>query len=201
MRKNRMGAASFLFRIVFITGIVYGAGFLVFLFSLPQPSDIDPDAINAEAIVVLTGEGQRLAPAVDLLRRGAGRRLLISGVNPDIDKEELDTLLGGGAAFNCCADLGFDAIDTHGNAVETRQWAEEHGYGSLIVVTGYEHMPRALLEFFSEMPEITLIPYPVRQAEEIGLADGSLALINAEYAKYLASWLQLNLSARPGAAT
>jgi len=196
-----MGAASFLFRIVFITGIVYGAGFLVFLFSLPQPSDIDPDAINAEAIVVLTGEGQRLAPAVDLLRRGAGRRLLISGVNPDIDKEELDTLLGGGAAFNCCADLGFDAIDTHGNAVETRQWAEEHGYGSLIVVTGYEHMPRALLEFFSEMPEITLIPYPVRQAEGIGLADGSLTLINAEYAKYLASWLQLNLSARPGAAT
>jgi uncharacterized SAM-binding protein YcdF (DUF218 family) len=196
-----MGAASFLFRIVFITGIVYGAGFLVFLFSLPQPSDIDPDAINAEAIVVLTGEGQRLAPAVDLLRRGAGRRLLISGVNPDIDKEELDTLLGGGAAFNCCADLGFDAIDTHGNAVETRQWAEEHGYGSLIVVTGYEHMPRALLEFFSEMPEITLIPYPVGQAEGIGLADGSLTLINAEYAKYLASWLQLNLSARPGAAT
>jgi uncharacterized SAM-binding protein YcdF (DUF218 family) len=196
-----MGTAFFLFRIVFITGIVYGAGFLVFLFSLPQPSDIDPDAINAEAIVVLTGEGQRLAPAVDLLRRGAGRRLLISGVNPDIDKEELDTLLDGGAAFNCCADLGFDAIDTHGNAVETRQWAIEHGYESLIVVTGYEHMPRALLEFLSEMPEITLIPYPVRQTKEIGLADGSLTLINAEYAKYLASWLRLNLSARPGAAT
>lgn len=196
-----MGAAFFLFQIVFITGIVYGAGFLVFLFSLPQPSDIDPDAINAEAIVVLTGEGQRLAPAVDLLRRGAGRRLLISGVNPDIDKEELDTLLDGGAAFNCCADLGFDAIDTHGNAVETRQWAIEHGYESLIVVTGYEHMPRALLEFLSEMPEITLIPYPVRQTKEIGLADGSLTLINAEYAKYLASWLRLNLSARPGAAT
>jgi uncharacterized SAM-binding protein YcdF (DUF218 family) len=201
MRKNRMSAAFFLFQIVFTTGIVYGAGFLVFLFSLPQPSDIDPDAINAEAIVVLTGEGQRLAPAVDLLRRGAGRRLLISGVNPDIDKEELDTLLDGGAAFNCCADLGFDAIDTHGNAVETRQWAIEHGYESLIVVTGYEHMPRALLEFLSEMPEITLIPYPVRQTKEIGLADGSLTLINAEYAKYLASWLRLNLSARPGAAT
>jgi uncharacterized SAM-binding protein YcdF (DUF218 family) len=196
-----MGAASFLFRIVFITGIVYGAGFLVFLFSLPQPSDIDLDAINAEAIVVLTGEGQRLAPAVDLLRRGAGRRLLISGVNPDIDKEELDKLLDGGVAFNCCADLGFDAIDTHGNAVETRQWAMEHGYGTLIVVTGYEHMPRALLEFSSEMPEITLIPFPVRQTEKIGLADGSLTLIHAEYAKYLASWLRLNLSARPGAAT
>ena len=169
-----MGAPSFLFRIIVTTGIVYAAGFLVFLFTLPEPNTVDPEAINAEAIVVLTGEGQRVAPAVDLLQRGAGRRLLISGVNPDIDKEELDNLLDGGVAFNCCADLGFDAVDTHGNAVETREWAMEHGYNSLIVVTGYEHMPRALLEFSTEMPEIDLIAYPVRPSGGIGLADGSL---------------------------
>jgi uncharacterized SAM-binding protein YcdF (DUF218 family) len=196
-----MGVPSFLFRIIFITGVIYTAGFLVFFFSLPQPSKIDPETINAEAIVVLTGEGLRLAPAVDLLRRGAGKRLLISGVNPDIDKEELDKLLDGGVAFNCCADLGFDAIDTHGNAVEAREWAMAHSYGSLIVVTGYEHMPRALLEFSTEMPQFTLIPYPVRQADGIGFADGSLMLINAEYVKYLASWVRLSLSARPSATT
>ena len=195
-----MGTPSFLFRIIIATGVVYAAGFLVFLFTLPEPNDADPEAINAEAIVVLTGEGQRLAPAVDLLQRGAGKRLLISGVNPDIDKEELDTLLDGGVAFNCCADLGFDAVDTHGNAVETREWATEHGYDTLIVVTGYEHMPRALLEFSSEMPEVTLIPYPVRQTEGIGLIDGSLTRINAEYAKFIASWLRLSLAARSGAA-
>ncbi len=196
-----MGAPSFLFRIIIATGVVYAAGFLVFLFTLPEPNDSAPEAINAEAIVVLTGEGQRLAPAVDLLQRGAGRRLLISGVNPDIDKEELNKLLDGGVAFNCCADLGFDAVDTHGNAVETREWAIDHGYDSLIVVTGYEHMPRALLEFSAQMPEITLMPYPVGPSEGIGLIDGSLTRINAEYAKYIASWLRLSLPARSGAAT
>ncbi len=196
-----MGTASFLFRIIVMTGVMYAAGFLVFLFTLPDPDIVDAEAVNAEAIVVLTGQGGRLGAAVDLLQRGAGRRLLISGVNPNIDKEELDELLDGGAAFNCCADLGFNAVDTRTNALETRDWAMMHGYNSLIVVTGYEHMPRSLLEFSAEMPEMMLIPYPVGQTEGSDLIDVSLTQINAEYAKYLASWVRLSLSARSGAPT
>jgi uncharacterized SAM-binding protein YcdF (DUF218 family) len=196
-----MGTASFLFRIIVMTGVMYTAGFLVFLFTLPDPDIVDAEAVNAEAIVVLTGRGRRLAAAVDLLQRGAGRRLLISGVNPNIDKEELDELLDGGAAFNCCADLGFNAVDTRTNALETRDWALMHGYNSLIVVTGYEHMPRSLLEFSAEMPEMMLIPYPVGQMEGSGLIDVSLTQINAEYAKYLASWVRLSLTARSGEPT
>jgi len=196
-----MGTASFLFRIIVMTAVIYGAGFLVFLFTLPDPDVANVEAVNAEAIVVLTGQGGRLAAAVDLLQRGAGRRLLISGVNPNIDKEELGELLDGGAAFNCCADLGFNAVDTRTNALETRDWAMMHGYSSLIVVTGYEHMPRSLLEFSAEMPEMMLIPYPVRHREENSLIDVSLTQINTEYAKYLASWVRLSLAARSGAPT
>ena len=196
-----MGTASFLFRIIVMTAVIYGAGFLVFLFTLPDPDVADVEAVNAEAIVVLTGQGGRLAAAVDLLQRGAGRRLLISGVNPNIDKEELGELLDGGAAFNCCADLGFNAVDTRTNALETRDWAMMHGYSSLIVVTGYEHMPRSLLEFSAEMPEMMLIPYPVRHREKNSLIDVSLTQINTEYAKYLASWVRLSLAARSGAPT
>lgn len=192
---------SFLFRILVVTGVIYSAGFLVFFFTLPRPDDVDGESVNAEAIVVLTGQGRRLAAAVDLLQRGAGRRLLITGVNPDIDKEELDAALNGGAAFNCCADLGFSAVDTHTNALETRDWTERHGYKSLIVVTGYEHMPRSLLEFSAEMPEVTLIPYPVGQRENSEDRDASLRQINAEYAKYLASWVRLSLTSRTSGAT
>ncbi len=190
-----MGTASFLFRIIVVTGVIYGAGFLVFLVTLPSPDTVDSETVNAEAIVVLTGQGGRLAAAVDLLQRGAGRRLLISGVNPTIDKEELADLLDGGAAFNCCADLGFNAVDTRTNALETRDWAMMHDYASLIVVTGYEHMPRSLLEFSAEMPEITLVPYPVHQTDSVGVTDVSFTQINAEYAKYLASWVRLSLTA------
>lgn len=196
-----MGTASFLFRIIVMTSVIYAAGFLLFLFTLPDPDLVDAETVNAEAIVVLTGQGGRLAAAVDLLQRGAGRRLLISGVNPSIDKEELDDLLDGGAAFNCCADLGFNAVDTRTNALETRDWAMMHGYSSLIVVTGYEHMPRSLLEFSAEMPEMMFIPYPVGQTEGNSLMDASLRQINAEYAKFLASWVRLSLTAQSGAPT
>lgn len=195
-----MRSASFLFRFAITTGLIYVAGFLVFWALLPVPDSVDAEAVRAEAIVVLTGEGQRLAPAVDLLERGAGRRLLISGVNPDIDKDELRQVLDAGVAFDCCADLGFEAADTHGNALEARDWAMEYGYHSLIIVTGYEHMPRSLLEFSSLMPEYTLIPFPVGQTEGNELSGGSLSRINAEYVKYLASWLRLSLSAPTGAA-
>ena len=46
--------------------------------------------------------------------------------------------------FDCCADLGFMAADTHGNAQETADWARAHRYKSLIVVTANYHMPRSL---------------------------------------------------------
>jgi uncharacterized SAM-binding protein YcdF (DUF218 family) len=196
-----MRAISFLIRIVFVTGVIYAAGFLVFFFTLPRPNDVDGESVDADAIVVLTGQGRRLGAAVDLLRRGAGRRLLITGVNPDIDKEELDRALDGGVAFNCCADLGFSAVDTRTNALETRDWARMHGYNSLIVVTGYEHMPRSLLEFSAEMPGVTLIPYAVGQSESGNEMDASLRQVNAEYAKYLASWIRLSLTAQADGAT
>jgi uncharacterized SAM-binding protein YcdF (DUF218 family) len=180
-------------------GALYGIGFLIFLVTLPDPDEMNPDAVAADAIVVLTGEGLRLPIAVELLQRGAGKRLLISGVNPSIDKNELRGPLGGGPAFECCTDLGFDAADTRGNAVETANWARTHGYQSLVVVTGYDHMPRSLLELSTQMPEIELIPYPVGQPEGQNLIDRRLPRLNSEYAKYLASWVRITLTNREAA--
>lgn len=189
-RRNGLG---FVLRAVCFLAVLYGFGFLIFLLALPNPESVSPDGVAADAIVVLTGEGLRLPVAVDLLQRGAGKRLLISGVNPSIDKAELGSHLGGGPAFECCTDLGFEAIDTHGNALETAAWARVHGYHSLVVVTGYDHMPRSLLELSAAMPEIELIPYPVGQPEGRSLIDGRLPRLNGEYAKYLASWVRLTL--------
>ena len=56
------------------------AGFLAFVESLPKREDTSVKP--ADGIVALTGEGRRLMPAMDLLERGLGRRLLITGVNP-----------------------------------------------------------------------------------------------------------------------
>jgi uncharacterized SAM-binding protein YcdF (DUF218 family) len=177
--------------VVWLLGL-YGVGFAAFVWSLPRPATAPPN--GADAIVALTGEGGRLAPAVLLLEQGGGKRLLITGVNQATSKRNLRSLLEeAGEAFDCCADLGFAATDTRGNAAEAAAWAREHDYRRLIVVTNSYHMPRSLAEFAAQMPGIELIPFPVA-SERDPTPWQSLRRLHAEYAKYLASiaWIALH---------
>jgi uncharacterized SAM-binding protein YcdF (DUF218 family) len=178
-------------RLLFFAGVVYVIGFAVWAALLPEPKATD-DAV-ADAIVALTGDGNRLAPAVALLEMGNGARLLITGVNKATSKPELKLLLKGGPSFDCCADLGFAAADTRGNAEEAATWAIGRHYRSIIVVTAAYHMPRSLLEFGAQMPDVTLIPYPVAADTQGEMSWQSLRRLNGEYAKYLASWVRVTL--------
>ena len=181
---------SLLLRIGLASVTVYTAGFVIFVAALPAPRAAD-DA-TADAIVALTGDGDRLGPAVALLEMGNGARLLITGVNKLTSKNELKTLLKGGPSFDCCADLGFSAADTRGNAEEAAEWARQHHYRSLVVVTAAYHMPRSLLEFGAEMPEIKLVPFPVAADASGILSWPSLRRLGGEYAKFLASWVRIS---------
>src|SRR5581483_11614752 len=120
-----------------------------------------PEALpKADGIVALTGGGERLDTAVALLERGVAKRLLVSGVA----KETVGKMADGRERFACCADIGYAAEDTHGNAEEAAEWARGHHFDSLVIVTSRYHMPRTLHEFAAAMPEETLIPYPVNQS-------------------------------------
>jgi len=179
-----------------LTAAVYVTGFIAFAVTLPSAADGATPA-KADAIVTLTGGGARLDTAVALLEDGVGERLLISGVHPSTTKDALRSLVRAGARFDCCADLGFEAEDTRGNARETARWARERGYARLIVVTAAYHMPRSLLELAAEMPDVTVIPYPV-DAPTLDLArwwrdPNAIRLLHAEYAKYLASLARLSV--------
>lgn len=159
------------------------AGFVVFIESLPVPGGDQIAA--ADGIVALTGEGRRLMPAMDLLEKGLGKRLLITGVNP-ASKSAMKAVLHGGELFDCCVDLGFAALDTHGNAQEASSWAQRHHYSSLIIVTADYHMPRSMVEFGSQMPGVKLIPYAVPDAAN-DLSLPTARRLGGEYFKYLAS--------------
>jgi uncharacterized SAM-binding protein YcdF (DUF218 family) len=180
-------------RLLLTIALLYAASFLVWIAFLPTPKASD-DAV-ADAIVALTGDGDRLTPAVALLEMGNGDRLLISGVNKQTSKGALKQLLKGGPSFDCCADLGFAAADTRGNAEEAAVWAHRHHYKSLIVVTAAYHMPRSLMEFSAQMPDVTLIPYPVLADPAPEFSWQTLKRLNSEYAKYIAAWVRLTLFA------
>ncbi len=174
--------------------LTYFAGFLIFVARMP----VKPQNVQADGIVVLTGGEARLGVAVQLLEQGAGKRLLISGVGLDTQKITLGRMARGGPRFDCCADVGYSAEDTFGNAAEAAGWAREHGFHSLIVVTARYHMLRALRESADAMPDVTLVPYPVEiRGVDMGhwwRSRDTAILLQQEYIKYLGSMAMTTLT-------
>ena len=150
------------------------------------------DPARADAIVALTGpSAERVNAAIRLLENDKGDRVLISGVNREVRRQELRALTpGSNRLFNCCVDLGFEAMDTVGNAQEIASWARDKGYTRLIVVTSDYHMPRSMLEIRSAYPGVELTPYAV-ETPSLDNSGWWKAAVTArrmtlEYMKYLA---------------
>ena len=171
--------------------MLWGVGLLAFASRVAHATPA-ADPGRAQGIVALTGgSSRRLQAAMTLLQGGRGRRLLISGVNRRVTREEVRRAARAvaGPLYECCVDLGFEAIDTLGNARETSEWARARGYNRLILVTADYHMPRALLELRGAMPRVTLTPYPVATEDVDARAwwktPQGLKLMVMEYDKYL----------------
>jgi uncharacterized SAM-binding protein YcdF (DUF218 family) len=151
-----------------------------------------PEPDRADGIVALTGpSAERVNAAIRLLEQDKGERVLISGVNREVRRQELRELTpGSNRLFNCCVDLGFEAEDTGGNAREIAAWAREKGYVRLIVVTSDYHMPRSLLEIRSAAPGLELTPYaistPSLDTSRWWRAAVTARRMTLEYVKYLA---------------
>lgn len=190
---------------IFVVG-AYILGFFLFVTQSPRaPRDLS----HVDGIVALTGGEMRIDAAYALLRRGIGQRLLISGVYPETTKQRLlarmarDTHEGtnaGQSAIRDRIDIGYAAENTHGNAREAAAWARFHAYHTLLIVTARYHMPRALSEFRTAMPGITVLPYPI---DPEGLPKGwwhdihAQRLLHGEYVKYLAASLLQVLDLEP----
>ncbi|KCZ50948.1 hypothetical protein HY29_06250 [Hyphomonas beringensis] len=138
------------------------------LFANRVASATHDEGARADGIVALTGgSGIRIAAGVELVAEGRGQRLLISGVNPDVTRQELINLAGGSEeVWACCVDIGYMAESTKGNAEETAAWAYERDYERLIIVTSDYHMPRSLIVLQKTMPDMELIPWPVRTVND-----------------------------------
>ena len=194
--------------VALIIALIWVAGLLAFADRVGRLTPADaPDA--ADGIVALTGGSDlRLEEATRLLEDGMGRRLLVSGVNREATREDLQTVTGATKPlFDCCVDLGFTAADTVGNAREAAEWSRAHHYRTLILVTADYHIPRAMLELRAAAPGVAVTPFPVAtpelDARRWYVTSAGARRMITEYMKYLAILfreLVLGVGHPPGAA-
>ena len=171
--------------------------FVIFAINLPRPTAIPP---KADGIVVFTGTApERISAGFELMKKGRGKRLLISGV---YDDQTFATIMAfapqESARLSCCVDLDYEATNTVENTHQTAIWAGVHNYRSVIIVTSAHHMPRAFLEMRRTKPNLSLSAYPVVpknvQLDRWWQYTGTLRLLLGEYIRYL--WTLANLPHR-----
>jgi len=153
---------------------------------------------KADGIVVLTGSAARIPDAIELLATEHGKRLLITGVHRATSAREIARLTPlYSKYFTCCIDLDRSALNTFGNALETKRWARQHNFNSLIVVTSNWHVPRAMAELDHQLPDVTLIAFPVIsekvKAEPWWSNLDTARLLFGEYLKYVFAQARMRL--------
>ena len=176
-------------------------GFLQFITDLPSEIE-DPDG-ETDAIIVLTGGAERLDTGLQLLINGKAKKLLVSGVDRVttqaalLQRSQIDS-----AKFACCVELGHEASDTLGNAIEAEIWMRQAGYKSLRLVTASYHMPRSLLLFQDTMKGVEIVANPVFSPNvEIDTwwrHPRSAKLLASEFVKYVYSLLTVRLTGSDG---
>ncbi|MEO0643048.1 MAG: YdcF family protein [Pseudomonadota bacterium] len=160
--------------------LVWALGFLWFAIALPQPAQ----RLETDAVIVPTGGAGRIARGLDVLDDGLARRMLVTGVDPEVKPGEFAAQFEvPQAQMECCISLGFMAVDTRGNASETAQWVKTNEVTSLRLVTTDWHMRRAAGELERRLPD------GVRVVWDAVPSQPSLGALFLEYHKLIASQL------------
>ncbi|MEO0699350.1 MAG: YdcF family protein, partial [Pseudomonadota bacterium] len=84
--------------------LIWSIGFLWFAVSLPQPAQ----DLTTDAVIVPTGGAGRIARGLDVLDEGLARRMLVTGVDPEVKPGEFAAEFQvPHALMDCCVTLGF----------------------------------------------------------------------------------------------
>lgn len=156
-------------------------GFLWFVVALPRPA---AEGFVTDAVIVTTGGPGRIARGLQVLNAGQAKKLLVSGVDPEVRPQEFAAEFGVPAhEMACCITLGYAAVDTRSNAAETAGWVAENRVRSLRLVTTDWHMRRAAGELDRALPR------GVRVIRDAVPSRPDVRTLFLEYHKLLASRL------------
>lgn len=158
--------------------LVWAIGFLWFVVALPRAAD----GVTTDAVIVPTGGPGRIARGLAVLDRGLAKKMLVSGVDPEVRPQEFAVQFGvSPRTMACCVTLGFAAVDTRSNAAETAKWVAQNEVRSLRLVTTDWHMRRAAGELDRTLPDhVTVIRDAVPSQPDLGT-------LFLEYHKLIAS--------------
>lgn len=156
--------------------LAWALGFAAFAVFLPGPA---PPAAT-DGIIVMTGGENRIERGLELLQQRKARRLLVSGVNRTVRPHELAAATDTPErVFDCCVDLGREAVDTRTNGQEAGDWVRRNNFRSVRLVTTDWHMPRAKFDLSLGLDDdVAILPDAVP-------SEPDFMQIFAEYNKYL----------------
>ena len=145
-----------------------------------------------DGIVVLTGDQYRIAKGIALLKNYPDKRLLISGVNKNINTIDImKEFPNNKNFFQCCIDIGKDAKNTFENIIETFEWMKSNEFNSIIIVTSDYHVPRVKLEINRFIDNQQIFYEAVKNDETDSIL--RLKKITLEYIKYIRTFLSIKI--------
>ena len=137
---------------------------------------------QTDVVVVPTGGEGRIARGLEVLRRGWAKRMLVSGVDPEVKPGEFAAHYKvEPRLMACCVTLGFESVDTRSNAREIARWLTATKARSARLVTTDWHIRRTAFELSRVAPEdVTVI-------EDAVPSRPSFWILFLEYHKLLAA--------------
>ncbi|MEO0412549.1 MAG: YdcF family protein [Pseudomonadota bacterium] len=175
---------------VLLLALLSGA-FAVFHARQSQYEAMSRQALAAQTpiatTIVLTGARGRISQGLMLLASGRTQQVFISGVGEGVRLEDIPDIQSlPPDKMRCCVSLGYDALDTIGNAREIAAFLRQQNAREAFIVTSRYHMPRALAELRAAMPQLRPVAITVPGA------DGLRQQLR-EFGKYSAALIRLTL--------
>lgn len=186
----------FVYFFLFLSVLWFG-GFMIFAYHINHYSA--EDLTHTEAVIALTGGRNRIAEAARLLNQGQADRMFISGVDKVSSFAAIQKRQNIAIAAGRKVSIGQKATNTVENALETSEWIREHRIKSIRLVTSNYHIPRSIIEFKSQNPDLVIIGHPVfseKVEKKWWKSWHTFSLIFAEYNKFLYVYLRAHLFSR-----
>tara|TARA_R110002124_G_scaffold64985_2_gene177457 strand:- start:262434 stop:263042 length:609 start_codon:yes stop_codon:yes gene_type:complete len=163
MNKEKLNLKNIIILSVQGLVVLWALGFMAFIaysYFLPQPKIAE---IMERPIIILTGDVGRIEAGLSLAQSINSPAIFITGVDKRLDKTTIIEKWASGAtdSLEDKIDIDHDALNTFGNAEQSKLWLNAHNYTQAIVVTSSYHLPRTKAVMRDNLPKLTLTGYPV----------------------------------------